>query len=188
MRWIEMKKNRLWAIIGTIIVVAVIVIGGWLATNQHSNKATKSNNSQPTTQAALKPAYVKKTVRVTNRLWYIAGSIKKPNSGNGMEAYDFKKNGKVVIYNIPKFYSSKAAAKKAGNLNLSGTVNYTVSQNKKQQTVVKLKGKLSGIDFAQTLTLKKTVHGTNGKLQLTGYHVARDVDKDVTQAVFVRVK
>jgi len=182
-----MKKKHLWSIIGTVVVVAAIIIGGWFATNQHTSQATKTSR-QTTTQAALKPAYVKKSVRVTNRLWYIAGSIQKPNSGNGMEAYDFKKNGKVVIYNIPKFYASKAAAKKAHNLNVSGTVNYTVSQNKKHQTVIKLKGKLSGIDFAQTLTLKKTVSGSHGSLDLTGYHVARDVDNDVTQAVFVRVK
>ncbi|MFC6181388.1 hypothetical protein [Lactiplantibacillus daowaiensis] len=180
-----MKNKRQWTIVGTIVVIAAVIIGGWFATNHNSKTATKS--SQPTTQAALKPAYVKKTVQVTNRLWYVAGSIKNPNSGNGMEAYDFKKNGKVVIYNIPKFYATKAAAKKAHNLNVSGTVNYTVSQNKKHQTVIKLKGKLSGIDFAQTLTLKKTVSGQHGSLKMTGYHVARDVDNDVTQAVFVRI-
>ncbi|VDG20891.1 hypothetical protein [Lactiplantibacillus mudanjiangensis] len=182
-----MKNKRQWTIIGTIVVIAAVIIGGWLATNQTGSKSAKSS-SATTTQAALKPAYVKKTVQVTNRLWYVAGSIKNPNSGNGMEAYDFKSNGKVVIYNIPKFYADKAAAKKAGKLIVSGTVKYTVSQNKKNQTVIKLKGKLSGIDFAQTLTLKKTVSGTHGKLSLTGYHVARNVDNDVTQAVFVRVK
>ncbi|WP_252899041.1 hypothetical protein [Secundilactobacillus odoratitofui] len=86
-----------------------------------------------------------------------------------------------------KFYKTYSAAKKANALNKEGTVKYTFTKNSKNQTVIKLSGKLSGIDMTQTVTVKNTTKGTNKatKLHMSGYQAVRDVDMDKTNAVFV---
>lgn len=92
------------------------------------------------------------------------------------------------MYNVDKYYMSYGNAQKANALNKEGTVNYSFKQNDNNQTVIKLSGKMSGVPFDETLTVKTKTHGKNKDktLNISGYKAVRDVDADKTNIVFVR--
>ncbi|KRK99673.1 hypothetical protein FD04_GL002449 [Secundilactobacillus odoratitofui DSM 19909 = JCM 15043] len=179
-----MKKTRTKALLLSLVAVLAIFL-----TACGSKSSTKSNEqasfkNEPTT---TKHADVKSSVLSGDGFWYLAGKINH-KSNSGIEAIAFNKNtGKATMYNVNKFYKTYSAAKKANALNKEGTVKYTFTKNSKNQTVIKLSGKLSGIDMTQTVTVKNTTKGTNKatKLHMSGYQAVRDVDMDKTNAVFV---
>ena len=129
---------------------------------------------------------MKSTLTGSKQLWYVNGAI-NAKSNSGLEAYSFDANGKATVYNVNKYYKSLSAAKKDNALNKIGTLN-TTFKTKGDNTVINFKGKLSDIPMTQKFTVKKTVTGKNdaAKLKVAGYHISRDVDDDVTQAVWLR--
>lgn len=180
-----MKTSRIKVMLLSLIAVSAIFLtacGNQSASNKSHEQASFKNEP-----ATTKHTDVKSTVLSGDGFWYLAGKINhKSNSGVEALAFD-KKTGKATLYNVDKFYKSYSAAKKAKALNKEGTVKYTFTKNKQNQTVIKLAGKLSGIDMTQTVTVKDTTKGTNKatKLHLSGYHAVRDVDMDKTNIVFV---
>lgn len=176
-----MKKTRVLA--AAMSLVAIMAIG--LAGCSNSSKSG-SNQQASFKNQTTKKADVKSTLTGSKQLWYVAGNV-NAKSNSGLEAYRFDGN-KATVYNVDKLYKSYNAAKKADALNKVGTLTATF-ETKGQQTVVHFKGKLSGISMTQKFTVKKTLTGTNKstKLKVAGYHIDRDVDDDVTQAVLLKV-
>lgn len=180
-----MKRSRTKVILLSLVAVLAIFLTacGSKSSNNKSNQQASFKN-EPATN---KHTDVKSTVLSGDGFWYLAGKINhKSNSGIEAVAFD-KHTGKATMYNVDKFYKSYSAAKKANALNKEGTVKYTFTKDKKNQTLIKLSGKLSGVDMTQTVTVKDTTKGTNKttKLHLSGYHAVRDVDMDKTNIVFV---
>lgn len=175
-----MKKARIFATL--VSLVALITIG-----SAGCNKSSQSGSNQQASfkNRTTKKQDVKSTILKSNQLWYVAGNLKS-KSNSGLEAYRFNKNGKATVYNVNKIYKSYSAAQKANALNKSGTLQATF-KTKGNRTVIHFKGKLSDIPMTQKFTVKKTLTGTDktSKVKVAGYHIARDVDADVTQAVFV---
>lgn len=178
-----MKKSRMIA--AAVSLLAVFAIG--LAGCSSSNSKSGSNQQASFKNKTTKKADVKSTLTNSKQLWYVNGSI-NAKSNSGLEAYRFDSKGKATVYNINKYYKSFSAAKKDNALNKIGTLN-TTFVTKGDNTVIKFKGKLSDIPMTQKFTVKKTVTGKNdaSKLKVAGYHIARDVDDDVTQAILVKV-
>ena len=152
-----MKTSRTKVILLSLVAVLAIFLtacGSKSSSNKPSSNEQASFKNEPKT---TKHADVKSTVLSGDGFWYLAGKINhKSNSGIEAVAFD-KKTGKATMYNVDKFYKSYSAAKKAKALNKEGTVKYTFTQNKKDQTLIKLSGKLSGIDMTQTVTVKDAV-------------------------------
>lgn len=177
-----MKKSRIFATVLSLVAVMAIGLAGC------SQKAKSGSNQQASfANKTTKKSDVKTTLTSSKQLWYVAGSV-NAKSNSGLEAYIFDSNGKATVYNVDKYYKSLSAAKKAGALNKSGVLNTTFT-TKGDNTVIKFKGKLSDIPMTQKFTVKKTLTATNkaSKLKVAGYHIARDVDNDVTQATMVKV-
>lgn len=180
-----MKTTRTRALL--LSLVAVLAIFLTACGNQSSSKKTDESASFKNEPTTTKHTDVKSSVLSGDGFWYLAGKINhKSNSGVEAIAFD-KSSDKATMYNVNKFYKSYAAAKNAKALNKEGTVKYTFTKNNKNQTVIKLAGKLSGIQMTQTVTVKDTTKGTNKatKLHMSGYKAVRDVDMDKTNAVFV---
>ncbi|WP_203651965.1 hypothetical protein [Secundilactobacillus yichangensis] len=180
-----MKRSRIKVMLLSLVAVLAIFLTacGSKSANNKSNEQASFKNEPATT----KHTDVKSTILSGDGFWYLAGKINH-KSNSGIEAIAFDKNsGKATMYNVDKFYKSYSAAKNAKALNKEGTVKYTFTTNKQNQTMIKLSGKLSGIDMTQTVTVKDTTKGTNKatKLHLSGYHAVRDVDMDKTNVVFV---
>ena len=176
-----MHKSRILATLMGAVAILTIGLAGCSSNSQSGSNQQASFKNQTT-----KKADVTSTLTGSKQLWYVAGKV-NAKSNSGIEAYRF--NGhKATVYNVDKFYKSFKAAKKADALNKVGTLKATF-KTKGDQTVVHFKGKLSDIPMTQTFTVKKTLTGTNKKtkLKVAGYHIARDVDEDVTQAVLVKV-
>ncbi|MFC6255242.1 hypothetical protein ACFP1H_11685 [Secundilactobacillus hailunensis] len=181
-----MKTSRTKALLLSLVAVLAIFLTacGSSTANKSNSHEQASFKNEPTT---TKHADVKSSILSGDGFWYLAGKINhKSNSGIEAIAFD-KKTGKATMYNVDKFYKSYSAAKRAKALNKEGTVKYTFTKDKKDQTMIKLSGKLSGIDMTQTVTVKDSTKGTNKatKLHLSGYHAVRDVDMDKTNVVFV---
>ncbi|WP_125574393.1 hypothetical protein [Levilactobacillus huananensis] len=178
-----MKKSRMFA--ATLGLLAILTIG--LA--GCSSKSSDSGNTQQASfkNKTTKKADVKSTLTQSKQLWYVTGSV-NAKSNSGLEAYKFNKDGKVTVYNVNKFYKTFSAAKKANALNKEGTLT-TTFKTKGKQTEISFKGKLSDIPMTQKFTVKTTLTGKNKAthLKVAGYHIARDVDEDVTKAVLVKV-
>ncbi|WP_407888411.1 hypothetical protein [Levilactobacillus sp. N40-8-2] len=178
-----MKKTRTLAAVFSLLAILTIGLAGC------SSKSSKSGSTQQASfkNKTTKKADVKSTLTNSTKLWYVTGAV-NAKSNSGMEAYRFNKDGKVTVYNVNKFYKTYAAAKKANALNKSGELN-TTFKTKGDNTVINFKGKLSDIPMTQKFTVKKTLTGTNKatKLKVAGYHISRDIDNDVTQAVMVKV-
>lgn len=180
-----MRASRTKVMLLSLVAVLAIFLTacGSKSSNNKSNEQASFKNEPATT----KHTDVKSTVLSGDGFWYLAGNINhKSNSGIEAIAFD-KDSGKATMYNVDKFYKSYSAAKNAKALNKEGTVKYTFTTNKQNQTLIKLSGKLSGIDMTQSITVKDTTKGTNKstKLHLSGYHAVRDVDMDKTNVVFV---
>jgi len=178
-----MKKSR--TIAAALSLLAVFAIG--LAGCSSSSSKSGSNQQASFKNKTTKKADVKSTLTANQQLWYVNGSI-NAKSNSGLEAYRFDSNGKATVYNVNKYYKTYNAAQKDNGLSKIGTLNTTFT-TKGSDTVIKFKGKLSDIPMTQTFTVKKTVTGKNtaSKLKVAGYHISRDVDNDVTQAVLVKV-
>jgi len=178
-----MKKSR--TIAAALSLLAVFAIG--LAGCSSSSSKSGSNQQASFKNKTTKKADVKSTLTGSKQLWYVNGAI-NAKSNSGLEAYSFDANGKATVYNVSKYYKSLSAAKQDNALNKIGTLN-TTFKTKGDDTVINFKGKLSDIPMTQKFTVKKTVTGKNdaAKLKVAGYHISRDVDDDVTQAVLVKV-
>lgn len=180
-----MKTTRTKALLLSLVaVLAIFLTACGSKSSSHKTNESASFKNEPTT---TKHSDVKSAVLSGDGFWYLAGKINH-KSNSGIEAIAFDKNSsKATMYNVDKFYKTFNAAKKAKALNKEGTVRYTFTTNKDNQTVIKLSGKLSGIDMTQTVTVKDSTKGTNKStnLHLSGYHAVRDVDMDKTNVVFV---
>ena len=177
-----MKKTRIYATLLSLVALITIGLAGCAKSSQSGTTQQASFKNQTT-----KKSDVKSTITNTKQLWYVAGNV-NAKSNSGLEAYRFNKNGKATVYNVDKFYKTYGAAKKAKALNKAGSLKATF-KTKGKQTVIRFKGKLSGIPMTQKFTVKKTLTGKNKStgLKVAGYHIDRDVDEDVTNAVFVKV-
>jgi len=177
-----MKKSRIVAVALSLLAVFAIGLAG-------CSKSSKSGSNQQASfkNKTTKKADVKSTLTKSTQLWYVAGAVNS-KSNSGLEAYRFNSDGKVTVYNVDKFYKSYSAADKANALNKVGTLN-TTFKTSGDNTIINFKGKLSDIPMTQKFTVKDTLTGKNkaSKLKVAGYHIARDVDQDVTKAVLVKV-
>ncbi|MFC6275228.1 hypothetical protein ACFQET_06820 [Levilactobacillus tangyuanensis] len=179
-----MKKSRIFA--AALSLVAVMAVG--LAGCSNSNSSKSGSNQQASFKnKTTKKADVKSTLTSSKQLWYVTGSV-NAKSNSGLEAYSFDKQGNATVYNVNKIYKSYAAADKAKALNKEGTLKATF-KTKGDDTIVNFKGKLSDIPMTQKFTVKDTLTGKNKAthLKVAGYHIARDVDNDVTKAVMIKV-
>ncbi|HBF74109.1 MAG TPA: hypothetical protein DDW71_02470, partial [Lactobacillus sp.] len=127
-----MKTSRIKVMLLSLIAVLAIFLtacGSQSASKSHEQASFKNE------PATTKHTDVKSTVLSGDGFWYLAGKINhKSNSGVEAVAFD-KKTGKATMYNVDKFYKSYSAAKKAKALNKEGTVKYTFTKNKQNQTV-----------------------------------------------------
>lgn len=180
-----MKKKQTKALLYSLVAVMAIFLAACGKQSQSKSNESASFKNEPTTSQT---SDVKSTVLKGDGFWYLAGSI-NGKSNSGMEAIAFDSDtGKATMYNVDKYYMSYGNAQKSNALNKEGTVNYSFKQNDNNQTVIKLSGKMSGVAFDETLTVKTKTHGKNKDktLNISGYKAVRDVDADKTNIVFVR--
>ncbi len=180
-----MKKFKFLMVPIFVLATIMVILSGCGSKTSSPNK----ESSQASMQNAPSQNISEKIVS-NNDLWYMNGSF-NAKSHSGYDAYKFDKNSKTVtIYSVSKFHQSYSAAQKAGDLNKQGTLKYTVAKNSKNQPVFTMKGKLSDIPMSQKVIVKGTVSGKNKatNLSVSGYKVARNLDGDTTQQIFVTPK
>lgn len=180
------KVVHILTAVSAAFALALVLVGCGNSKSQSNGSNDSSKASMQNTNTNEKDA--KATITKSGKLWYMAGGI-NAKSKSGFDAYSFKGN-KVTIYSVDKIYKSYGAAKNANALNKQGTLTYSFKNSSKTNPVISMKGKLSGLDMSQTISVKKQISGTNKNsgLKVSGYKVVRDLDYDKTNQVFVAVQ